>query len=274
MTVFTGSPYVMAETTLTTDHPIIGYWQGNVTTSNVVSSNGSDPNFPVSNLANPATYLKWQSASMIGTDTLTISFGATKTIDFVALQGINFGIGSIITISYATTNSPSDLITLVTAATTNLGILLYRFTPISAGSITISISEGSSPTVIRQIAGIYTGKLLVVQRRIYANHTPLSQARFWKATDGMSESGQFLGRIILQEYKKNTVPLQLLDPAWYRANFDPFLATADERPFFFAWRPATYADEIGYAELTSMPAPIPTPPSNLISLSLSLSGVT
>jgi hypothetical protein len=274
MTVFTGSPYVMAETTLTNDHPIVGWWQGNITTSNVASSNGSDPNFPVSNLANPATYLKWQSSSMIGTDTLTITLPSAKLIDYVALVGANFGIGSTITISWATANSPSDLITLVTATTTGTGPMLFRFTPVTTASLTISVSEGLSPTVIRQIAAIYTGKLLVVQRRLYANMTPLAQARTWKATDGMTESGQFLGRIILQEFKKNKIPFQLLDPAWYRTNFDPFLAVSDEHPFFFAWRPATYPEEVGYAWLTNMPAPVPTPPSNLIAVELDLSGIT
>src|SRR5215471_14960271 len=141
MTVFTGSPYVMTETTLTSDHPIIGYWQGNVATNNVTSANGADPLFPLSNLANPATYLKWQSATMIGTDTLTISFPTAKTIDYLALVGHNFGIGSTVTVSYATTNSPSDQITLVSAATTGAGPLIYRFTPVVAGSITITISE-------------------------------------------------------------------------------------------------------------------------------------
>ena len=80
----------------------------------------------------------------------------------------------------------------------------------------------------KEIAAIYCGKLLVVERRIYANNTPLrTRAASYR---GMTEAGQFLGRIVLQEYKKAKVPMQLLSPAWYRATSIRFWQT-DERPF-------------------------------------------
>lgn len=275
MSVFTGSPYVMAETTLTNDHPIIGYRQGYVTTSNVTSNNGSNSLFPVSNLANPSTYLKWKSPAAFTADQINVTFNPALLIDYVGIVGHNFPVGATVSVTYTTTNSPSDLIALVSGVVTGPGPIILRFTPVTAGAIQILVTESNSPgTVIKEIAAIYVGKLLVIERKIYANHAPLPQARTWKATNGMTESGQFLGRIVLEEYRRNKVPLQLLTPAWYRANFDAFLATADEFPFFFAWRPNTYPNEVGYAWLASIPLPVPTPPSNLISIDLELSGIT
>jgi hypothetical protein len=274
MTVYTGSPYVMSETTLTSDHPIIG-WQNIVTASNVASVSGSAANYPVSNVANPATFLKWK-AGTAGTAQIIVTTGTSNPIDYVAIAGHNFAAGvDSIQLFYDSLNSPNDAHFLMQANPPFTGsAIILRFTPISVARIYVTFIEANSPAVITpEVSVLYCGKLLVLQRRLYANHVPINEGRTWKTTNGQSESGQFLGRIVTTEYRQSKVPLSLLDPTWYRANFDPFLAQADEHPFFWAWRPNTYPDEVGYAWLANQPAPAPAPPSNLIALELDVTGI-
>lgn len=270
MTVITQAGF-LPPTGLTADHPIIG-WQNVFTAPGQITAQFDNAAAAVANTANPATYLRWISTS--GASQFLHLVLPSSSIDYVAIAGHNIadtrmpiGIGS--GSGNATVISPAVL------AVGDDSTLIFRFNPITTTEIWINLTASGSPpgTIFPQIAVVYTGRLLYVQRRIYAGHVPITQGRTWKATNGMSESGQFLGRIVLQEFLKTKVPLSLLDPTWYRANFDPFLAQAQEEPFFFAWRPSTYPGEVGYGWLTAEPAPVPTAPSNLISVSLEVSGV-
>lgn len=65
----------------------------------------------------------------------------------------------------------------------------------------------------------------------------------------MSESGNFLGRIVVGQSLETALSLQNITPSWYRSNMEPFVTAAREAPFFFAWRPGSYPRELGYAWL-------------------------
>jgi hypothetical protein len=68
-------------------------------------------------------------------------------------------------------------------------------------------------------------------------HTPIKYGRRTNVTNGMSESGNFLGRIVLGQMVETEVSLQNITPGWYRSYMDPFIEASRETPFFFAWRP-------------------------------------
>jgi hypothetical protein len=268
MTILTsGTPWTVSG--LTNDHPVIG-WNTLYTTGGQIVASFQDADFPASNTANPSTYLRWKSTSE-DSQLLHISFGTAQTVDYVAIAGHNLG-SALIPIGIGKDAGNTQVFAAATPADDSP--LLWRFNPISTTDIWLNIPS-NSPVALAppQISVIYVGRLLYVQRRIYAGHTSIDHGRTWNATDGMSESGQFLGRIITQESRKTKIPLSLLEPAWYRANFDAFLASARDAPFFFSWRPNTYPDEIGYVWLTNQPTPTPTAPSNLISVSLDVTGI-
>jgi hypothetical protein len=102
---------------------------------------------------------------------------------------------------------------------------------------------------------------------------PLPDARRVSVANNRSESGNFLGRIVLGEWRESRVPLSLITPEWFRANMRPFLKHAAELPFFFAWRPGTYPAESGYAWFTGDPDPAPAGPSNLIAVVWTMGGI-
>lgn len=252
---------------LSLDHPIIGYH--NVVTASTIVAAAEAANYPASNLANPATHLEWRGTT---TDAqyLTITTNEVDAIDYVAVARHNWATAGIAVsvegyIASVWTNIVDEFIP------PDDGPLLCRFDAQSLSQVRIKLAAGS---VIPRAAVVYCGKLLVIERKVYVGHTPLPHARKFSVANGMSESGNFLGRIVLGETRETVIPLSLITPAWYRAKMDPFLSGAGEAPFFFGWRPQTYPREVGYGWLLENPMPTPVGPSNLIAFDLKVGGVT
>jgi hypothetical protein len=122
-------------------------------------------------------------------------------------------------------------------------------------------------------AVLYTGALLVLQRRIYVGHTPITMGRTSKITNARSESGNFLGRIVLNEMTETSVSIQNLTPDWYRSQLDPFIRASKETPFFFAWRPGDYANEVGYAWITDDPQPSNQRSNGMMQIDFQMRGI-
>lgn len=258
-----------AEAGLTLDHPIVG-WDSIVTVDNIVATTEAD-GYPASNLANPATHRPWIAAAA-GAEELTIATNSADDIDFVAIARHNLNSAGIaIGVGYYDEGSPPTWVELTADVVPgNDGPMLFRFTPQPLSEIVIRLSAGSEPA---QIAVAYAGKLLVLPRKLYQGMTPIPYGRNSKATNGRAESGNYLGRIVTQEFVQNKVPLSLIDPAYYRDHIDAFINASNETPFFFGWRPQSYPDEIGYCFMMNNPVPVNESPHGLIAMSLEMTGI-
>lgn len=256
MTVIRASGF--SPSTIDNNLPIIGY-QNLVTTAGITATT-SDTSFPIANVANPATHLKWKSGVNTGNEAIEISFGgASVTLDYVAIAKHNFGtIGLQLTLEGTTdTTAPYTGYSTILSATTltNDLPLIIQFTPATYGAIKITLSSASD--TFREAAVIYTGSLLTFERsvRVDTEHTPINLGRNVDVINGMSESGQFIGRIIRKEFFNTKAEFSYFTNAWYRASFDPFVVAAKETPFFWAWAPNTYPTDTGYGWLTSIIKP-------------------
>ncbi|MDA9499274.1 hypothetical protein [Bradyrhizobium sp. CCBAU 11357] len=250
---------------VTLDHPVIG-WRNIVTPTNI-SATFADPDHPASNVANPATHLEWRSIGD-GGQYLTVTVDTVDALDYVAIAGHNFGSQQIpVSIQDSLGNTLLGDVLLPDDSPA-----LFRFTAQSFSQIKLYMQAPAG--VLPRVAVMYVGKLLVLERKIYVGHTPLTQARRVNVQSGRSESGKFLGRIVLGAWRETVIPLSLLSPKWYRDHGgDEFLAVAAETPFFFGWRPQSYPYEIGYCWTIEDPMPVPTGPSNRIAFDLKVSGV-
>lgn len=265
--------FVLTEDTLglTNDHPIVG-WHSLLTVSNVVADT-EENDFPATNLANPATHLRWQA-----TDTtlqyITIATNTADEIDYVAIARHNLGSEAIaVTIGYFDNNSPAVWHDLVQETLLpNDAPAIFRFTPQAIDVIKVRLSIGLGDPA--RIAVMYVGKLLVLPRKIYQGLTPTPFGRISKATNGQSEAGNYLGRIVTQEFIQGKIPLSLIDPAYYRTYIDGFIAVSKDTPFFFAWRPEIYPMESGYFIMTNDPMPVNESPHGLMAMTFEMSGVT
>lgn len=251
---------------LSLDHPVIG-WHNVVTSSNIVADD-AEADYPASNLANPATHLEWRS----DTDAeqyLTVTTGYVDEIDYVAVARHNFFSASIpVSIEGYIGGMWTEIVEETMLA--DDGPALFRFEAQSLSEVRIRMQAGDDNP---RAAVVYVGKLLVLERKIYAGHVPLPDARKAQVISNRSESGQFLGRIVLGQTRESTIPLSLISPAWFRDYMRPFLSAAVETPFFFAWRPETYPLETGFGWLLEDPMPAPSGPSNLIAFDLKVGGV-
>jgi hypothetical protein len=263
---------------LNADSPIIGY-ENLVTASNVTATT-EDQDYPASNLANPSTSLLWRSAagSPSSPEYITVILDTEEQVDYLAIARHNFGTGftpvSVEGLSSAD-GSPLDWFELVSAQLLpNNGPVIFRFTKQSLYAVRLKIHEAvGSVSLIPELAVMYVGELLSLQRRIYVGHTPFPLAREIQVANHRSVSGAFLGRIVLSSTRKTGVSLQNLTPSWYRLYFDPFLIAAQEIPFFFAWRPGDYPLEVGYCWLTGDPRPSNQRGNGMMSVDMELEGV-
>lgn len=258
---------------LDADNPLIGY-QTRATTANI-SSTTAATGFPVTNLVNPSTNLRWKgvSGSPQADEYITLNLATAELVDYLAIARHNFGTAGI-TVSVEVENTATSPVSwdevISETLLANDSPLLFRFTPQGITKIRVRLQPGSAAPFA---AVIYCGKLLVVQRRLYVGHTPINYGRVSEITNGRAEAGHFLGRIQTRQTTKTSVELNDLTPAWYRDNIEPFLLQAQLNPFFFAWRPSSYPREVGFAWLTNDPQPVNERPNGMMQVNLELSGV-
>ncbi len=257
--------------------PIIGY--DNVVTADNVTSTTANDLYPISNVANPATHLFWRGGVNTGTEIIQIA--DTQAIkNYIGIAGHNLGSQQIpITISDYGVSPPLVLVTSTLLPDDRPAIL--RFNPSSGNSppytsIGIALSnsnldDGDPP----QIAVIYCGALLVLERGIKVDvaHVPITYGRKTNVVNGMSESGNFLGRIVLSESRQSKAEFFGFTPDFFRNSVDPFLIAAQEAPFFWAWAPGDYPLETGFAWLTNDPQPEVSPDHRRVALTLDMTGI-
>ena len=236
------SNFVVTSEGISGNAGVIGYH--NLLNVNNVTATSSLASNPITNVANPATAHTWE-ASSAATQTITVNI-AGQTIDYIGIARHNLNqIGLTVTLKY-------NGITIVPATSiSNIQALLFLQNEATPDTVEIII-EGA--TDAPQIGVIYVGKSLRLQRNIYVGHTPITYGRNRKTVNGVSENGQYLGEIVVSQVNKTSVSLQNLTPDWYRAELDPFFALSPRPPCFWAWRPDSYPDEIGFCWVTGDPA--------------------
>lgn len=256
------------EASLNENCPLVG-WR-NVITATGVAADFEDPDYPASNLANNLTHSIWRSTTTDAQE-ITFTIAEVDPVDSICIARHNFGTAEVAVTPgyYDESDVWHELVAEVMPGDDKP--LMFRFTGQSLASITLRLAAGSSEPFA---AVVYVGKLLVLQRRIYRDHVPLPYARKVKIVNGRSESGNYLGRIVLQRSRETAIRMQLLTPAWYRSTLDEFLAAAiEDTPFFFAWRPEEYPLEVGYCWLLDEPMPAPASPANLIAFDVKVGGI-
>jgi len=240
-----------------------------VTISNV-AADGADTGHPVTNVANPATHNYWLGEDN-SAQNLTVITGYEDDLDYVGVAGHNFGTDAIavkIQGQYEDGGAWSDLSTEFLPADDRP--IIFRFDPQSLYGARLVMATGAAPP---RVAVLYVGKLLVMQRRVYVGHAPINYAGAVEATNGLSESGQFLGRIVTGETYGTAFNFDNVNAAWFRTYMAPFLQTAKQEPFFFAWRPGTYPLETAYGWLTQPPRPTNSRGNGMMAIELQIGGL-
>jgi len=241
------------------EHARIGY--ENAIRDATVTSNSELSDFPAFSVKSATTYDKWRPG-VVPSD-LDIEFADPTTLDYVAIAAHTIGSeGGAIEIY----DSVEGLLATVTPSD-NSPIILH-FDQIQSTNITLRLT-----TAAAAIGVVYAGRLLAMMRPIYGGHTPGVLNRQTTFQNNKSEGGQFLGRSIVRRGYAESFSWRNLAPDWYRTNFDPFVEAAREYPFFIAWRPGDYPDEVLYGWTSSDIEPINNGRRGLMDVSFDVEGL-
>lgn len=249
------------------NNPRIG-WHTLLTASNVTADEEA-AGFPVSNLGNAITSLKWKGETT-AVQTVTVDLGAADEVNYFALAGHNLGTdGAQIKFQKSTNGSSWTDVTSARVLSSDFAFM-EEFEDQNTRYYRLHITP---VTLAPQIAVLYIGRVLRMQRRIYVGHKPVTLNRKTTVTSGFSENGQFLGRVKIRQALQGRAEFRNITPDWYRDTFDPFVSGVEEIPFFFAWRPEGYPNEIGLMWLDGDPEATNELPNGLMSLSFSMNGM-
>lgn len=203
--------------------------------------------YPIENVVTPATNLFWRSISL-NEQYITIAAGLNSGVDYVGFANHNFGSAGIAYQAEASDDGEtwepiSDEIIPDSDAPH------VQVFPLAAHAF-YRIRLTPTGTVYPRIAVLYLGKMLVMQRRTYVGHTPITMGRETTISNNRSETGQFLGRVVRREFLQTSFSFKDITPEWYRSYFDDFAEASRTTPFFIAWRPLDYPLEVGYCWAT------------------------
>jgi len=237
-----------------------------ITRTGTPSASSSANNSLVLAPANGLTYQFWQPVSLPAW--WQIDNGSPIEIDYVGIAAHEFGSnGNLIEIQYS---DDEDTWTTVADANPNDNRpLMFLFEAVTARYWRVLIDSGTAP----RVGVIYVGKVLQMQRAIYGGHSPITLSRDTEIRPNTSEGGQWLGRSIIRDGVSTSFNWSNLKAAWYRSNFDPFVKSARRFPFFIAWRPLKYPNEIGYVWTSGDITPQNSGTKDYMDVSLPVSGL-
>lgn len=249
------------------DNPRIGY--DSLVTAGSLSSDEENSDFPISNLENDASYPPWKGETT-GAQTITLSLSGAQAVDYIGLARHNFGTAGITYTLQHSNSSGGPWTNIVNASPTDDRPILHQFTETTDQFFRLSLSGGSA---VPELAVWFIGQILVVERRIYVGHSPVTLSPQRRVSTGRSENGQFLGRIRRATTYRSRISLQNLDADWYRNNLDPFVQIVDNQAFFWAWRPDSFSDEVAYCWADEEPQPANQRSNGMMQWDLAVQGL-
>ena len=271
---------VLAPAGIPLNTPLIGYQ--NIASAGTITATSEADGYPASNLGNPSTALRWRAAEEgsppvppAADQYLTVTINQVDPVDYLAIAVHNLGSGqNPVSVEGSDGGSPEWFELVEESIQANDDPIVFRFAPQSLTGIRLLIQSSllSEPTV-PFVAVLYVGKLLVLERGTHADHTPINLGRTTRVMNGKSETGNFLGRVVLSESRSTSFALNKLRETWYRANFDPFVKAAQEGAFFFAWKPTEHPNDVGFVTLTNDVQPTRDFNTATIAVTLQMSSV-
>ncbi len=260
------------------DAPHIGY-KTIVNAGNITATSEDLPDFGIVNIANTATYLKWKATSVVTDQGIVISTTPGTTIDYFAIAGHNLGSNGARLTLQRSVGSPGYEDISVPITLSDDTVFINEFDSVAATGTGVSfrllIEQSGSPvpTDPPEIGILYVGEITKLPRKKYAGYEPPTLNRTTRVSTGFSEDGQFLGRVKRNQKLENEFTIDVIDPDFYRSVLDPFAIAAEEIPFFWAWRPATFPDEVALMWLMEDVGVTNTGLPNHVQFTLNMQGI-
>lgn len=236
---------------------------GNISTDTEIDG------YPATNLANPSTAFGWRGRKY-GTSsfhTIEVDNPDRSAVDYIGIARHNLGSnGAEVRVRF------DDVTVYDWAPAPTQQSVLYLFEEATPSNIKIDITRGGDDDA--RVAVLYVGKSITLQRNIYVGHTPITYGRDRSVIAGVSQAGDYLGEIELDQTLSTGVALNNLTPLWYRQTLDPFFAQRPRKPCFYAWRPDSYPAEVAYCWVEGNPRPSNQSPNGMMQISWNFRGIS
>ena len=246
-------------------HSRIGYktWTRGRAPSDVTASSEAS-GFPADAPLRPDTYERWRPSST--SSTWEIDLGTARPVSYVGIGAHTIGTsGAAITVEYSDDAETWD--EFGEFAPGDNKAIMFLAEEVEARYWRLSL-EGGAP----EIGVIYIGPVLAMERPIYGGHSPITLSRQTTLQQSKSRGGQFLGQQFRRKGLTGDANYTNLSPDWYRSEFDPFVKEARRFPFFFAWRPTSYPEEVAYVWTDGDIQPTNSGTRNFMDVSFSMVG--
>lgn len=231
------SPSIVQNAPLTPlTHARIG-WQTLTRDASLSFTGGESEGFPADSVQRATTWERWKPTSLPAS--LTFDTGTSADAEYLGIAAHTLGTnGDTVTLEYSA--DAVDWTEVESFAAGSDDAIMLLFNKVGARYWRVTISGGTIPV----IGVVYIGEALAMERRIYGGHSPGTLSRNTEVRPTRSETGQFLGRYIRRQGYGTSYDWDNLTPAWYRANFDPFVESARLYPAFISWYPEKYPNEV------------------------------
>lgn len=211
-----------------------------------VTASTSDTSGPKDAPLRDDTYEYWQPTAMPAT--WAVDLGSARMVNFVGIAAHEIGSKECTVKIQASADNATWVDVSDEETPEDDSAIMFLLPPSLYRYWRVYLQAAGSPTQQPRVAVIYIGRALTMQRSIYGGHSPITLARSTVVSSQMSEGGQFLGQGIKRRgFMASAGSFRHLTPAWVRSDFEPFIASARQYPYFHAWRPGDYPDEVVYA---------------------------
>lgn len=244
-----------------------------------ISATTFNPNRPALNMWNPDSASVWESdtysgdPSVTASVTITLAESASSQVDYIAMAGHNLGDQSWQYSIWLSTGDPFVQITPTRTVLSNEPIVEFfdgdLFDPqLDNATFQIRLTKTltGSPAVINPavIAHIKMGQAFPLYRRIFSGFEP-SLMKKSKTIQNGSDSGQYLGQVVIRSYRETSEINQQNQPYEFvrdevvpfleHCQGDPYYADTADSTFIIAWRPQKHPSELVYAWATDIKYP-------------------
>lgn len=234
-------------------------WQS---VTGTITGTVGDTGFPLTSAFNPATYERYRPSGGVLSE-IVIDCLTSANADYLAMQ-----LSGSTSIALEASTDNTSWLPVHSATLNNDKVAMLLFQEISYRYFKIIITG----TAI-EVVSLMIGKSLAMQREIHSGISPMNLSPTRIVRPNVSGTGQWLGSSLQRVGYSASFNWDNLTNDWYRQNFDLLNQnTPRANPFFIAWRPITYQDDVTYCLATNDIAPSYTGTRNFMSVALSVEG--
>ena len=223
----------------------------NEVTDATITASSAATGYDAEAVRGPQTYSQWSPASLPAWVRAEFATPSDATINYFAAY-IADGGGCTFTAEYWDGATWQVIGFPATVAAGENACLLWILDVVPAGDIRLSV-DGDTDALPPYVATLKAGMADFIPYCPPVGFSPSSLNPDDEYTNTFSRGGQVLGSELLSSRASETLNIDIMKPAWVRANWPTIRTLMRTEGVVFAWRPAVY-QELIYGMVTGTPS--------------------